>query len=97
VWCIFVVFSLILGGFVVGLILFGVGRGFGEVDRTFSCGFEEIRHLLFWDSILLIIGFLVFEFEIIFIILSFSTLGFLVLLMIFLVIVVEVLNGGFRY
>jgi hypothetical protein len=88
---------LILVGFLVGLILFRVGRRFGEVDGTFSCGFEEIRHLLFWDSILLIVGFLVFEFEVVFIILSFGTFNFLILTRIFLVIVVEVLNGGFRY
>jgi NADH:ubiquinone oxidoreductase subunit 3 (subunit A) len=81
----------------VGVILFGVRRGFREVDRTFSCGFEEIGHLLFWDSILLIIRFLIFEFEVVFIVLSFQNLGFIVLVAIFSVMVIEILNGGFGY
>lgn len=81
----------------MGVILFGVGRGFGVVDGTFSCRFEEMRHLLFWDSMLLIIRFLVFEFEIVFIVLSLSNLGFLILISIFLVMVMEVLSRRFGY
>jgi hypothetical protein len=43
------------------------------------------------------IRFLVFEFEIVFIILSINVLRFAVLSGIFLVIVVEIVNGGFGY
>jgi len=49
------------------VILIGVGRGFGTTSGTFSCGFEELRHKVSWDAVLLIIGFLIFEFEIVFI------------------------------
>jgi hypothetical protein len=34
-------------GFIVALVLMGVGRRFGEVSRTFSCRFEEIGHVIF--------------------------------------------------
>lgn len=46
----------------------GVRRGFGKVDGTFSCGFEEFQHIVSWDSVILILRFLIFEFEILFII-----------------------------
>jgi hypothetical protein len=89
--------TLMLYGFIIRVLLFGLSRGSGEVGRTFSCRFEEIRHLLFWDSIVLMIGFLVFEFEVVFIVIFIFNVRLATVVIVFLVMVIEVLSGGFGY
>jgi hypothetical protein len=79
------------------LILRAIARGFGEVGRTFSCRFEEIGHLLFWDSMILLMGFLVFEFEILFLVILLYNFSLLVVIRVFRVMVVELSVDGFRY
>lgn len=71
-------------------------RGFGTTNGTFSCGFEEIGHTVSWDAMLLIIGFLVFEFEIVFILFMIFDRGLLIFTLIVYIIVYEVRIGGFR-
>lgn len=79
------------------MVLFGVRRRFGVVSGTFSCGFEEIRHSIFWDSILIIIGFLVFEYEILYLVIFMDTGLIVVGVIIIMIIVVELLNKRFSY
>lgn len=88
---------LVMWGFLISLILFGVRRGFGTVSGTFSCGFEEIRHTIFWDSILILIGFLVFEYEILYLVLFTDRATMLIGAVIMLIIVIELLNKRFAY
>lgn len=78
------------------MILLRVRRGFGTTNGTFSCRFEEIGHKVSWDAILLIIRFLVFEFEIIFILFTILDRRLFIFILIVYVMVYEVKIRGFR-
>lgn len=73
-----------------------MGRGFGSTSRTFSCGFEEMGHKVSWDAVLLMIGFLVFEFEIIFILFMVLDRVMLMFFLIVLIICIEIRLRRFR-
>jgi len=47
------------------VVLMGVGRGLGNIGRTFNCGFEAIRNKVYFDIMKLLLPFCVFEFEVI--------------------------------
>lgn len=79
------------------MVLFGVGRRFRIVSGTFSCRFEEIRHSIFWDSILIMIGFLVFEYEILYLVIFMDTRVFVVGIIIVMVMIIELLGKRFSY
>jgi hypothetical protein len=88
---------LVIWGFLTSLLLFGVGRGMRTVSGTFSCGFEEMGHTIFWDSILIMIGFLVFEYEIVYLMIFLDRGVLLIRVVIMLVIVIELLSKRFAY
>lgn len=88
---------LVMWRFLVSLVLFGVRRRLGTVSGTFSCRFEEMRHAIFWDSILIMIGFLVFEYEILYLILFIDGGTLIIGVFIILIMVVELLNKRFAY
>jgi len=81
----------------VSLALFGVRRRFGMVSGTFSCGFEEIGHSIFWDSILIMIGFLVFEYEVLYLVMFIDYGLVIVAALVLLVMIVELMNKRFAY
>lgn len=87
---------VIIWGFLFGVILIGVGRGFGSTSGTFSCRFEEMGHKVSWDSVLLMVGFLVFEFEILFILFLVLEGVMLIFTLIILIIILELLVQGFN-
>lgn len=67
------------------------------VRGTFSCGFEEIGHIISWDAMLLLIGFLIFEFEILFIVLVIVDIGGIYFFGIVLIMGLEIVFNSFGY
>lgn len=91
------VIVLLMWGFIIVFLLIGVRRGIRGVDGTFSCRFEEIGHIVSWDAILLLIGFLVFEFEILFIVLVVIDFGRLYFAGIVIIMGLEIAFNSFGY
>jgi len=47
------------------VVLIRVGRGLGNIGRTFNCGFEAMGNKVYFDIMKLLLPFCVFEFEVI--------------------------------
>jgi len=61
---------LLIWGWVIRLVLMGVGRRLGNIRGTFNCRFEAIGNKVYFDMMKLLLPFCVFEFEVIIIVLS---------------------------
>lgn len=49
----------------MGLVVIGVGRGLGDIGRTFNCRFEAMGNKVYFDIMKLLLPFCVFEFEVV--------------------------------
>lgn len=72
-----------------------VGRGLGNIEGTFNCGFEAIGNKVYFDMIKLLLPFCVFEFEVVVLVLAMTGQFFGVVMVIIVVMVVELIGNGF--
>lgn len=78
------------------VLLIRVGRGLGDVGGTFSCRFESMRCKVYFDIMKLLLPFLIFEFEVVILLVGIIGGYSVVIGVIVGVILIELLNQGFR-
>lgn len=59
------VIMLLIWGWIVIIVLMGVGRRLGNVGGTFNCRFEAMGNKVYFDIMKLLLPFCIFEFEVI--------------------------------
>lgn len=76
-------------------MVIGVGRGLGNIEGTFNCGFEAMGNKVYFDIMKLLLPFCVFEFEVVILVLAMTRQFFGLVIVIIVVIVIELLGNGF--
>lgn len=76
--------------------MIGVRRRLRQIRGTFNCGFESMRCKVYFDIIKLLLPFLIFEFEVVILLIGIISSYYLVVLVIVLVMMVELILNRFR-
>lgn len=84
-----------LWGWMMRLVVIGVGRGLNNMGGTFNCRFEAIGNKVYFDIMKLLLPFCVFEFEVVVLIIAMTRQWMRLVLVIIVVIVIELLRNGF--
>lgn len=89
------VIMVLLWGWMIRLMVMGVGRRLGNIEGTFNCGFEAMGNKVYFDMMKLLLPFCVFEFEVVVLVLAMTGQFFGVVLVIIGVMLVELAGNGF--
>jgi len=73
----------------------GVGRGLGNIEGTFNCGFEAIGNKVYFDIMKLLLPFCVFEFEVVVLVIALTRQWLGLVVVIIAVMVMELIRNGF--
>lgn len=86
---------ILLWRWMVVLVIMGVRRGIGSVGGIFNCGFESIGCKVYFDIMKVLLPFLIFEFEVVMLMVGLVMGYYVVLFVIVVVMVIELINNGF--